>query len=108
MQAPKSEYSYEEMSGARQTVLELTVNNHPGVMSHICGLFSRRAFNMDGILCMPVDKGLTSRVWIRVAADSRLDQLVKQLDKLEDVQNVGFHAAEHQVFVKLEEYFNVN
>ncbi|EMK3758521.1 ACT domain-containing protein, partial [Providencia rettgeri] len=34
--------------------LELIVRNHPGVMSHICGLFARRAFNVDGILCMPI------------------------------------------------------
>ncbi len=31
--------------------IELTVNNHPGVMSHITGLFSRRAYNLEGILC---------------------------------------------------------
>ncbi|MCG3147073.1 MAG: hypothetical protein PCFJNLEI_00510 [Verrucomicrobiae bacterium] len=34
--------------------LELTVQNHPGVMSHVCGLFARRAFNVEGILCLPV------------------------------------------------------
>ena len=36
-----------------QVVLELTVNNHPGVMSHICGLFARRAFNVEGISACP-------------------------------------------------------
>jgi len=35
-------------------ILELTVQNHPGVMTHVCGLFARRAFNVDGILCMPI------------------------------------------------------
>ena len=29
----------------RGTVLRLLVRNHPGVMSHVCGLFARRAFN---------------------------------------------------------------
>ena len=28
-----------------QVILELAVRNHPGVMSHVCGLFARRAFN---------------------------------------------------------------
>ena len=37
-----------------RTVLELDVNNHAGVMSHVVGLFSRRAYNVEGILCMPV------------------------------------------------------
>ena len=45
-----------------RTVLELTVRNHPGVMSHVCGLFSRRAFNVEGILCMPVGEGRESRI----------------------------------------------
>ncbi|MCK4837795.1 MAG: acetolactate synthase small subunit [Desulfobulbaceae bacterium] len=91
-----------------QKVLELTVNNHPGVMSHIWGLFSRRAFNMGGILCMPVDDGRVSRIWIRVDGNGQLEQIVKQLQKLEDVQDVRYHDAGHEVFVRLEEYFEMN
>jgi len=30
------------------------VRNHPGVMSHVCGLFARRAFNVEGIICLPM------------------------------------------------------
>ena len=33
-----------------QVILELAVRNHPGVISHVCGLFARRAFNVEGIL----------------------------------------------------------
>jgi acetolactate synthase-1/3 small subunit len=43
-----------ENQALARTVLELDVNNHPGVMSHVVGLFSRRAYNVEGILCMPV------------------------------------------------------
>ena len=32
-----------ESTQADLAILELTVDNHPGVMSHVCGLFSRRA-----------------------------------------------------------------
>ena len=35
------------------TMLRLSVNNHPGVMSHICGLFAGRAYNLEGILVTP-------------------------------------------------------
>ena len=91
-----------------QKVLELTVNNHPGVMSHICGLFSRRAYNMDGILCMPVDDGRVSRIWVRVDSNGQLEQNVKQLQKLEDVQDVRYHDSGHEVFVRLEDYFEVS
>ena len=92
-------------SDSPQVVLELTVNNHPGVMSHICGLFSRRAFNVEGLLCMPIGTGAQSRIWLRVYADDRLEQMLKQLRKLEDVVGVQRHGANHEVFLCLEEFF---
>ena len=67
------------------TILRLTVNNHPGVMLRICGLFSRRAFNLEGIVCTTIDRGETSHIWLTVDAADKLDQIVKQLTKLEDV-----------------------
>ncbi|MCL1980315.1 MAG: ACT domain-containing protein [Proteobacteria bacterium] len=67
------------------TILCLTVNNHPGVMLQICGLFARRAFNLEGILCTAIGRGDTSRIWLTVDATDKLDQIVKQLAKLEDV-----------------------
>ena len=92
-------------SESLQVVLELTVNNHPGVMSHICGLFARRAFNVEGILCMPIGTGAQSRIWLRVYADARREQMLKQLRKLEDVVGVQRHGADHEVFLCLEEFF---
>ncbi|MBI4292246.1 MAG: acetolactate synthase small subunit [Betaproteobacteria bacterium] len=87
-----------------RAVLELDVNNHPGVMSHVVGLFSRRAYNVEGILCMPVGSGKTSRIWLLVAEDERLEQMVKQVQKLEDVLCVRRHLAEHEVFERLEKF----
>ena len=86
-------------------VLEIDVNNHAGVMSHVVGLFSRRAFNVDGILCMPVGTGATSRIWLLVNDDQRLPQMIAQVEKLEDVLAVRRHGADHQVFESLEEFF---
>jgi len=93
---------------SRSTVLELTVNNHPGVMIRVCSLFSRRAFNVEGILCMPIDNGGESRIWLLVnqdREDQRLEQMIKQLLKLEDVLDVQRHNADHDVFVQLEQFF---
>ena len=87
------------------TVLEVTVLNHPGAMSHVCGLFSRRAFNVDGILCLPNGEAGHSRIWLRVQEDQRLDQLVRQMEKLADVLEVRRHTAGHEVFLRLEEFF---
>ncbi len=88
----------------KQTVLELTVKNHPGVMSHVCGLFSRRAYNVEGIACMPVNGGGTSKIWLLLNVEKRLDQMVKQADKLEDVTGVERHDGGHEVFDKMAEF----
>ncbi|WP_272699848.1 acetolactate synthase small subunit [Desulfovibrio sp. Fe33] len=88
----------------KQTVIELSVNNHPGVMSHICGLFARRAYNVEGIACMPVNGGQTSKIWLLVNADDRLDQMIKQVDKLEDVLVVERYDRGHPVFAKMAEF----
>ena len=87
--------------------MELMVNNHPGVMATICGLFARRAFNVEGILCLPIGDGTRSRLWLLVNEDARLDQLEKQLMKLVDVLELRHHGAEHLVFENLEEFFKV-
>jgi acetolactate synthase I/III small subunit len=86
-------------------VLELTVRNHPGVLSHVCGLFARRAFNVEGVLCLPVGDRARSRIWLLVAEDERLEQLTRQLGKLQDVREVRRHGADHEVFVQLEAFF---
>ncbi|WP_028580485.1 acetolactate synthase small subunit [Desulfogranum japonicum] len=87
-------------------VLELMVRNHPGVMSHVCGLFSRRAYNVEGIVCLPVDDGGQSRIFLKVGEEERLDQVVKQLEKLSDVLHVNRHQDGHPVFADLQQYFH--
>ena len=87
------------------TVLELTVTNHPGTMSHIAGLFARRGFNVDGILCLPFGDGSQSRIWLRVQETDRLIQLIHQLEKLVDVQSVRRHTADHEVIQSVESFF---
>lgn len=79
-------------------ILELEVNNHPGVMSHICNLFSRRAYNLEAIACIPLGDGATSRIWLQVDEMDRMEQVIKQIMKLPDVLNVDRHDGEHQVF----------
>lgn len=67
-------------------------------MSHICSLFSRRAYNLEGIACVPVGTGETSRIWLQVDELERLDQVIKQIQKLPDVLEVNRYDGEHQVF----------
>lgn len=89
----------------KRTVLELTVNNHPGVMSHVVGLFSRRAFNVEGILCLPIGEGEISRIWLLVNEDERLSQMIRQVEKLQDVRSVLQRSENDSLFDKLEELF---
>ena len=79
-------------TAATFTALHLVVNNHPGVMSHVCGLFARRAFNLEGILVTPVKDGDTCDVWLIVNEDNRIIQIVNQVKKLHDVLDVKLAA----------------
>lgn len=97
--------SQAENCALARAVLELDVNNHAGVMSHVVGLFSRRAYNVEGILVMPVGDGRCSRIWLQVNEDGRLEQMIRQIEKLEDVLAVRRHGAEHEVFERLEAFF---
>jgi len=90
----------------KKTILELKVKNHPGVMSHVCGLFTRRTYNMEGILCLPMDDGIHSHIWLLVNEEKRLTQIIKQTEKLHDVVSVKNHiGVDHQVFIELQNVF---
>ena len=94
-----------EQRALSRAVLEIDVNNHPGVMSHVIGLFSRRTYNVEGILCLPVGDGSRSRIWLMLIEDQRLPQMMKQVEKLEDVIAIRRHNADHAVFQDLESFF---
>ncbi len=94
------------MSVANTAILKLTVNNHPGVMSHVCGLFARRAYNLEGIMVRPVrDNKKLSRMWLLVDEEDRLQQLIRQTEKLVDVISVEQHAMEGSAFEATQDYF---
>ena len=76
-------------------IIELRVRNHPGVMSQITGLFARRAFNLEGIVCFPEADAVQRRMVLMVCKNPRMNQLVKQLAKLYDVLTVTVHPNKH-------------
>jgi len=85
-------------------VVRLLVRNHAGVMSHVCGLFARRAFNVDGILCVPVGDGARSAILLLVPEDARLEQMIRQLAKLEDVLDIERRPQARQAFAAVAEH----
>jgi acetolactate synthase I/III small subunit len=72
----------------RQT-LSVLVNDEPGVLSRVAGLFSRRGFNIDSLTVGPTEEAGLSRMTITTNCDAAtLEQISKQLYKLIDVLNV--------------------
>jgi acetolactate synthase-1/3 small subunit len=70
-------------------LLSALVENRPGVMQRIAGMFSRRGFNMDNLSVGPTEDPKYSRVTITVKGDeSVLEQVVKQMNKLISVVKV--------------------
>jgi acetolactate synthase-1/3 small subunit len=80
------------------TILRLWVRNHPGVMSHVCGLFARRAFNVEAILCLPAADTTHSVILLAVKEEARLEQVIRQLAKLEDVLDIQRSSEAAQIF----------
>jgi acetolactate synthase I/III small subunit len=66
--------------------LSVLVENKPGVLARIAGLFSRRGFNIDSLAVGPTEQPEVSRMTIVVnVEESPLEQVTKQLNKLVEV-----------------------
>lgn len=73
----------------RRQVLSLLVENTAGVTSHISGLFSRRGYNIDSFSSGVTADPNYTRITIVASGDELiLDQIEKQLSKLEDVLDI--------------------
>lgn len=69
--------------------LSVLVENRPGVLSRVSGLFTRRSFNIDSLAVSPTEDVERSRMTI-TCDDSKfpIEQVTKQLDKLVNVIKV--------------------
>jgi|SRR5215213_473973 acetolactate synthase-1/3 small subunit len=70
----------------RKHVLSILVENRPGVLARIAGLFARRGFNIDSLAVGPTADTTLSRVTLTLdGAAHPIDQVTKQLHKLVNV-----------------------
>jgi acetolactate synthase-1/3 small subunit len=70
----------------RRHILSLLVENKPGVLARISGLFARRGFNIDSLAVGPTDDDQISRITLTVdGASHPIDQVTKQMHKLINV-----------------------
>ena len=87
--------------------LSVLVENKPGVLVRIAGLFSRRGFNIDSLAVGPTEQEAISRMTIVVNCDERpLEQVTKQLNKLINVLKIveleqGFAVQRELMLIKV-------
>ena len=73
----------------RKQILSLLVENTAGVTSHISGLFSRRGYNIDSFSAgVTADPRFTRITIVSTGDEQVLEQIKKQLAKLEDVLDI--------------------
>src|ERR1700721_1707986 len=87
--ATKDVLSLEELEAAvglrtgRKHILSILVENKPGVLTRITGLFPRRGFNIDTLAVGPTDDDAVSRITLTLdGAVHPIDQVTKHLQKL--------------------------
>jgi acetolactate synthase I/III small subunit len=73
----------------RKHILSILVENKPGVLTRISGLFARRGFNIDTLAVGPTDDDAFSRITLTLdGAVHPIDQVTKQLHKLVNVLKI--------------------
>src|SRR3974377_12529 len=77
------------LRSGRKHILSILVENTPGVLTRIAGLFARRGFNIDTLTVGPTEDEQISRGTLTVAgALHPIDQVTKQLHKLVNVLKI--------------------
>ncbi|MDP4144653.1 MAG: acetolactate synthase small subunit [Bacillota bacterium] len=71
-------------------VLSAIVDNNPGVLTRVCQLFNRRGYNLASVTAGVTENERISRLTLiaSVENDETVDQIIKQMRKLEDVHKV--------------------
>ncbi len=70
-------------------IISLLLENQPGALSRVVGLFSQRGYNIESLTVSPTDDETLSRLNITTTSNEmQLEQIQKQLHKLIDVLNV--------------------
>ena len=90
------------MKELKKKVFQLIVDNHPGVLSRISGLFSRRGYNIESITAgVTADPRFTRITIVASGDDVILDQIEKQVAKLVDIRDIHELLPEDSVYREL-------
>jgi acetolactate synthase I/III small subunit len=70
----------------RRRIISILMENEPGALSRVVGLFSQRGYNIETLNVAATDDGTLSRLTLTTMGDDRtIEQITKQLNKLIDV-----------------------
>ncbi len=88
-------------------ILSILLENEPGALSRIVGLFSQRGYNIESLSVAPTQDRTLSRITISTSGDDRvLEQITKHVNKLVDVIKLsdltdGSHIERELMLIKL-------
>lgn len=88
-------------------IISVLMENEPGALSRIVGLFSQRGYNVDSLCVAPTDDESLSRLTIVSHGDDKvIEQITKQVNKLVDVLKVtelseGAHVERELMLIKV-------
>ena len=91
-----------------RNIISVLLENEPGALSRVVGLFSQRGYNIESLTVSPTNDSTLSRMTIttEVTDHARLEQMMKQLHKLVDVLRVselteGAHVERELMLIKI-------
>ncbi len=77
------------MNNSKRHILTILVDNEPGVLSRVSGLFSGRGFNIESLCVAPTMDAAVSRITVTTKANPPLiEQIEKQINKLINIIKV--------------------
>ena len=88
-------------------IISILLENEPGALSRVVGLFSQRGYNIETLNVAPTDDPTLSRLTLTTeGTDLRIEQITKQLNKLIDVVKLvdlteGAHVERDMMLIKV-------
>ena len=88
-------------------IISILLENEPGALSRVVGLFSQRGYNIETLNVAPTDDHTLSRLTLTTVGDDlRIEQITKQLNKLVDVVTLvdltdGAHVERDLMLIKV-------
>lgn len=91
----------------RRRIISVLLENEPGALSRVVGLFSQRGYNIETLTVAPTEDPSLSRLTLTTIGDDRIiEQITKHLNKLIDVVKVvdlteGSHIERELMLIKV-------